>query len=134
MRFMMLVKAGKDYEAGQPPDPKLSERIGQLGEELGRKGVLLEMGGLLPSAQGARVRVTRGTLRVVDGPFAESKELVGGYAIMQTRSKEEAIRLGTDFMQLHVDVLGPSYDGELEIRQLFDPADMAGQEGAADVR
>jgi hypothetical protein len=134
MRFMMLVKAGKDYEAGQPPDATLSERIGQLGEELVRRGVMVEMGGLLPSAQGARVRVTRGKLAVTDGPFAEAKELVGGYAIMRTRSKEEAVRLGTDFMQLHLDVLGPSYEGELEIRQLFDPADLAGQEGAADVR
>ena len=61
-------------------------------------------------------------------------QLVGGYAIMQTRSKEEAIRLGTDFMQLHVDVLGPAYEGELEIRQLFDAADIAGQDGAAHVR
>ena len=134
MRFMMIVKADKDYEAGRPPDPRLSAAIGQLGEELGRKGVLVEMGGLLPSTRGARVKVTRGKLAVIDGPFAESKELVGGYAIMQTRSKEEAIRLGTDFMKLHVDVLGPSYEGELEIRQMFDPEDASGQEGAGDVR
>jgi len=60
---------------------------------------------------------------VTDGPFIESKEVIGGYAILRAKSKEEALKMGQDFMQLHVDILGASYEGELEIRQMFDPTD-----------
>jgi hypothetical protein len=63
--------------------------------------------------------VSAGKTSVVDGPFAETKELVGGYAIFDLKSKEEAVRMGKDFMQLHADILGPSYEGELEIRPMF---------------
>ena len=94
-----------------------------------KAGVLLETGGLLPSSMGALVRASRGKLTVTDGPFTEVKELIGGYAILRARSKEEAIELGKSFMKLHSDVLGPSYEGELEIRQMFDPSDCA-PEGA----
>jgi hypothetical protein len=124
MRFMMMVKATKDYEAGAPPSPKLMEAIGKLAEEEMKAGTLLQAGGLLPSSRGARVRVAGGKLTVIDGPFPETKELIGGFAIMEAKSKSEAIELGKNFMQLHADVLGPSYDGELEIRQLADVADM----------
>ena len=123
MRYMMMVKADADYEAGAPPDPRLLAAIGKLSEDMTKAGVLLEMGGLLPSSTGARVRVAGGKLSVTDGPFAEAKELIGGYAILRANSKEDAIRLGSDFMQLHAEVLGPAYTGELEIRQLFDPSD-----------
>jgi len=126
MRFMMMVKADKNYEAGLPPDPKLMAAIGKLTEDMTEAGVVLETGGLLPSSKGARVRIAGGRLTVIDGPFAEAKELVGGYAILQAKSKEEAIELGKDFMKVHADVLGPSYEGELEIRQLMD----FGPEGA----
>jgi hypothetical protein len=78
------------------------------------------MGGLLPSSKGARVRVRKGKITVVDGPFAEAKELIGGYAVFELASKEEAIQSAREFMQLHVDVLGPSYEGECEVRQLAD--------------
>ena len=77
---------------------------------------------LLPSSKGARVRVSAGKMTVTDGPFAETKELIGGFAILEAASKEEAIRLGKEFMQLHVDVLGQSYEGTLEVRPMFDPA------------
>ena len=120
MRFMMIVKADKDYEAGLPPSPELMAAIGKLAEEATKAGSLLETGGLLPSSEGARVRVAKGKLTVTDGPFAETKELVGGYAIFQLASKEEAIELGKGFMKVHGDILGPSYEGELEIRQLAD--------------
>lgn len=120
MRFITMVKAGADYEAGAPPTPELMDAIGKLAEESARAGVLLEMGGLLPSATGARVRVSRGKLTVTDGPFSEAKELIGGYAILQVGSREEAIEHGKRFMALHAEVLGPSYEGELEIRQLAD--------------
>jgi hypothetical protein len=118
MKFMMMVKADKNHEAGAPPDPRLMAAVGKHAEEAARRGVLVETGGLLPSSAGARVRVAGGKLTVTDGPFAEAKELIGGYAILRASSKEEAIELGKDFMKLHADVLGPSYEGELEIRQM----------------
>jgi hypothetical protein len=121
MRFMMIVKADPGYETGRPPDPALIAAIGKLSEDMTKRGVLLQSGGLLPSSKGARVKVSEGKMSVTDGPFAETKELIGGFAILDAASKEEAIRLGTEFMQLHVDVLGQSYEGTLEIRPMFDP-------------
>jgi hypothetical protein len=118
MKFMMMVKANADYEAGKPPGPALEAAIGQITQEMMQKGILVGGGGLLPSRAGSRVRVGNGKLTVIDGPFTETKELIGGYAIMQVASKEEAIELGKRFMQIHADVLGPDYEGELEIRQL----------------
>jgi hypothetical protein len=123
MRFMMIVKADKDYEAGLPPNPELIAAIGKLSEDSVRAGVLLDTGGLLPSSARARVKVSGGRLGVTDGPFAETKEVVGGYAIVKVKSKEEAIALGKQFMELHAKVLGPSYEGECEVRQLFDEGD-----------
>ena len=125
MRFMVMVKADKDYEAGLPPKPELLAAIGKLSQDMVKAGVLLDTGGLLPSSRGARVRASGGKLSVTDGPFTETKELVGGYAIVQAQSRDEAVELGKQFMELHVTVLGCSYDGECEIRQLFDAADCA---------
>ena len=122
MRFMMIVKADPNYEAGRPPDPALMAAVGKLSQEMTERGVLLQSGGLLPSSKGARVRVSGGKMTVTDGPFAETKELIGGFAILKAASKEEAIRLGQEFMRLHVDVLGPTYEGTLEVRAMFDPA------------
>jgi hypothetical protein len=119
---MMMVKADPNYEAGRPPDPALLAAVGKLSEEMANAGVLIQSGGLLPSSTGARVRVSGGKMTVTDGPFAETKELIGGFAILEAASKEDAIRLGRQFMQLHADVLGQSYEGTLEIRPMFDPA------------
>jgi hypothetical protein len=94
--------------------------VGKLSEEMIKAGVLLDMGGLLPTSKGALINVRKGKLTVTDGPFSEAKEVIGGYAVLQCKSKEEAIERGRRFMQLHADVLGPSYDGELEIRQMPD--------------
>ena len=118
MRFMMMVKGNQDYEAGVPPKKELMDAIGKHAAELQQAGVLLGTGGLLPSSKGARIVVSDGRLRVIDGPFAEAKELIGGYGILKADSKEEAIKLGKIFMQIHTDVLGPDYEGELEIRQM----------------
>ena len=129
MRFMMLVKANAESEAGLPPRPELMAAIARLTEEQLASGLLvgiLDSGGLLPSSQGARVRLAGGRVATVDGPFAEAKELVGGYAIMEVRSREDALELGRQFMQLHAEVMGPEYEGELEIRPLFGPADLPG--------
>jgi hypothetical protein len=119
MRFMMLVKADKDYEAGAPPNPELMAAIAKLAEEATARGEMVTAGGLLPSSQGVRIRVGRGKTSVIDGPFAETKELVGGYAIFDLKSKEQAIEAGRRFMQIHADILGSSYEGELEIRPMF---------------
>src|SRR5262245_49681441 len=80
MRFMMIVKADADYEAGRPFDPALLDAVGRFAEQKANAGVLLQQGGLLPSSAGARVRVAGGKMSVTDGPFAETKELVGGFA------------------------------------------------------
>jgi hypothetical protein len=125
MRFMMIVKANAESEAGLPPSPELMEAVGKLAEEAFQQGIMIDSGGLAPSATGARVRVKGGKVAVVDGPFAEAKELVGGYAIMELPSREAAIEQGRRFMQLHRDVMGPDYEGELEIRQLFGAAELA---------
>ena len=120
MRYMMMVKANKDYEAGVPPKKELMEAIAKHGAELAKAGILLDTGGLMPSSKGARILVSGGNLNVIDGPFAEAKEVVGGFAVLKAESKEEAIRLGRIFMQIHIDTLGPGYEGELEIRQMHD--------------
>jgi hypothetical protein len=125
MRYMMMVKADKDYEAGRPPSPELMAAIGKLSEEMARSGRLVDQGGLLPSSQGARVQVSGGKIKVLDGPFSEAKELVGGYAIFDLETREEAIELASQFMKLHADVLGPSYVGEVEVRPMFGPEDFA---------
>jgi hypothetical protein len=129
MRFMTMVKADKNYEAGAPPDPRLMEAIGKLSEEMMKAGVLVSSEGLLPSSKGARIRASGGKLSVTDGPFSEAKELIGGLAILQVKSKDEAIELARRFMTVHQDVLGPGWEGEIEIRQLFDPADFAAPAG-----
>ncbi|HEX6879176.1 MAG TPA: YciI family protein [Terriglobales bacterium] len=121
MQFMMIVKARPDYEAGAPPNPELLAVIAKHSEEAVKAGILVASGGLLPSSKGARVNVKGGKLSVTDGPFAETKELVGGFAILNASSREEAIQMGKAFMQLHIDVLGDVYEGELEIRQMWEP-------------
>ena len=118
MRFMMLVKM-REKDMG-PPSPELLAGINRLTEDLSRSGgALLDSGGLLPTGT-ARIRARKGKLKVTDGPFSEAKEIVGGYAVMRFNSREEAIENGKRFMQLHLDVLGSSYEGELEIRQMAD--------------
>jgi hypothetical protein len=129
MRFIMMIKATEDSEAGIPPKPELLAAIGRHSQEAFASGTLVDTAGLAPSSQGARVRVGGGKVSVIDGPFAEAKELIGGYAIVDAPSREEAIRLGREFMQLHADVLGKKYAGEMEIRQLFGPQD-SGPPGA----
>lgn len=124
MRFLMLVKANKAYEAGEPPDPKLMTAMGKLIEETMRSGKLLMTAGLTPTSDAYRIYAANQTLTVKDGPFSETKELVGGFAIMQLDSHEEAIEQGKRFMSLHLEALGPSYEGQLEIRRMVGPEDM----------
>ncbi len=120
MRYMMMVKGNKDYEAGVPPKKELMEAIARHGAELAKAGILLDTGGLMPTSKGARILASGGNLNVIDGPFSEAKEVIGGFGILKAESKEEAIKLGRIFMQIHIDTLGPGYEGELEIRQMHD--------------
>src|SRR5262245_56360527 len=119
MKFMLLSYATKDWEAGLPPDPRLVAAIPRLYEKMPKGASLLATGGLAPSSMGAKVRVSGGNVVVTDGPFAETKELVGGFAIVEAGSMEEAIAIAKGFWELHVEVLGPSYEGVGEIRQMF---------------
>ena len=119
MRFMLMMKADNAYEAGQPPSPALMAAMGPYVEKMAGSGVLIETGGLFPSVRGTRVSLANGTFTVTDGPFAETKELLGGYAIVEVPSKDEAIRITREFLQLHRDVLGPGYSGESEIREMM---------------
>ena len=124
MKYMMIGIADKnssvcqEQEAGVAPDPKLMAAIGKHVEELTKAGKLLATGGLLPISKGARVRAVGGKLMVTDGPFIESKEVIGGYGIFDAPSKEEAIELAKAFLKIQMDVLGPSCEATLEIREM----------------
>jgi hypothetical protein len=111
MRFMSLVKSA---HAG-PPTPELIEAMNKLANREIKAGRLLDNGGLMPLAMGAQVRITDGQLSVVDGPFVEAKEVIGGYATFELRSKEEAVAAATEFMQLHKDFF-PGWEGTCEVR------------------
>jgi len=91
MRFMMIVKANNDSEAGKMPSEELLTAMGKYNEELMKAGILLDASGLQPSSRGARIRISGGKRTVIDGPFAETKELIAGYWIIQVNSREEAI-------------------------------------------
>jgi hypothetical protein len=117
MRFMILVKATKDSEAGVLPDERMLTEMGNYNEELVKAGIMLAGDGLHPSSKGARVKFSGSKRTVVDGPFAETKELVAGYWIWEVRSKEEAIEW---VKRCPNPMPGES---EIEIRQLFDISD-----------
>ena len=118
MRFMVLVKATKSSEAGVLPDEKLLAEMGKYNEELTKAGVMLAGEGLQPSSRGARVRFSGNKRTVIDGPFAETKELIAGFWLWQVKSKEEAIewvkRCPNPF---------PGIEAEIEIRQVFEAED-----------
>jgi hypothetical protein len=118
MRFRVIVKADKNSEAGVLPEEKLLAEMGKYNEELAKAGVLLAMDGLHPSSKGARVRFSGNKRTVIDGPFAETKELIAGFWLIQVRSKDEAIewvkRAPNPF---------PGTEAEVEIRQVFEAED-----------
>lgn len=119
MRFMSLVKAAENQ--GTPPQA-LMDAMGQLIEQSMKAGSLIDTGGLAPTASSTRVRLSGGRLTVVDGPFSETKELIGGYAIMEFNSQEEAIEAAKQFLELHT-THWPEWEGECEVRQIFGPND-----------
>jgi len=117
MRFMVIVKASKDSEAGVMPGRELLEAMGRFNEELAKAGVMLAGEGLQPSSKGARVQFSGSKRTVVDGPFPETKELVGGFWIWRVNSKDEAIEWAKRCPNPHAG------DSELEIRQIFEAED-----------
>jgi hypothetical protein len=119
MRFMMLVKHAENQ--GQPPK-ELMEAIGKLAEEAAKAGNMVLSGGLAPTAMSTKVRVSKGQVAAIDGPFTEAKEVVGGFAIFELKSKQEAIEGAKRFMELHRKHW-PGWEGETEVRQLFGPDD-----------
>jgi|SRR5918995_661703 hypothetical protein len=116
MRFMLLVKASKDSEAGVMPSETHLAEMATFNEQMVQTGVMLSGDGLHPSAKGARVRFAAGKPTVIDGPFAETKELVAGYWMIQVKSKQEALEWARRV---------PFEDGEIEVRQVFELEDFA---------
>src|SRR5207244_6004807 len=121
MRFMILVKANKNSEAGVLPDEKLLTAMGKYNEELAKAGVLLAAEGLQPSSKGARVKFSGGKRTVIDGPFTEAKELIAGFWLIQAKSKEEAI----EWVKRVPNPTGE--EGEIEIRQVFEAEDFGAE-------
>jgi hypothetical protein len=128
MRFMVIVKASKDSEAGKMPSQQLLAEMGKFNEELANAGVMLAGEGLQPSSKGARVKFSGKNRTVVDGPFSETKELIAGFWIWQVKSKQEAIEWVKRCPNPH------NEDSEIEIRQLFEAEDFAPSDPTGELR
>ncbi len=124
MRFMIIVKANQDSEAGVMPSEELFAAMAKYHEDLVKAGVLLDASGLQPSSKGWRIKYSGGKRTLVDGPFAESKELIAGYTLIQVKSREEALEWTKRFPS----PFGEKAEGEIEIRQLFELDDFAPSE------
>ncbi|MHC8377081.1 YciI family protein [Pseudomonas sp. MDT1-16] len=122
MRFMIIVKASQDSEAGVMPSEELMTAMGNYNEELAKAGILIECDGLQPSSKGARVRFSGEQRTVIDGPFAETKELIAGYWLWQVKSKQEAI----EWVKRCPNPM-PGTDAEIEIRQVFEAEDFGAE-------
>ena len=120
MRFMMLVKSAEKNSG--PPPKELMDAMTKLSEEAVKAGTMIASGGLAPTAASTRVRLSGGKVTAIDGPFTEAKEVVGGYAVFDLKSKKEAIEGALRFMELHKKYW-PGWEGETEIRQIFGPED-----------
>ena len=117
MRFMLMVKSEEGSGPPEGPSQKMMEEMGQLFEEMAKAGVLLDTAGLSATKDSTQLRWDRGKLTVVDGPFTEAKEVVGGYAIVQAKSKEEAHEWAKRFVRLH----GEDWTITAEVRQIEEP-------------
>lgn len=129
MKFMLIVKASKDSEAGVMPSERLLSAMGKFNEELMKAGVLVDLAGLQPTSKGARVKFSGGKPTVVDGPFAESKELIAGYWIIQVKSREEAIEWAKRSPAPH-----DNEDSEIEVRPYFELDDFGPSEAVKRAR
>jgi len=122
MKFMMFVKSAA-VNQGQPPPKPLMDAISRSAEEEVKAGRMLLTGGLAPPSLSTHVRLTKGKVATTDGPFSEAKEVVGGFAVFEFPTKEEAVKSAVDFMELHRKHW-PGWEGETEVRQIFGPEDM----------
>lgn len=116
MRFLTYIECDP---AQGPPPAALFEAIGAFGAEMATHGVVVDRGGLAPVDTSTHIRVGGGTMKILDGPFAEAKEVIGGYAMYDVRSEEEVLEYARRFMQIHVDTW-PEFEGTAVIRQVFD--------------
>ena len=116
MRFMFIVKSTHPG----PPPPRLMQAMQELAEREIKAGRMLDNGGLMPLATGAQVRIADGQLTVIDGPFAEAKEVIGGYAVFELKDKAEALASAQEFMKLHLDLF-PGWEGICELRAFASP-------------
>jgi hypothetical protein len=119
MKYLSFIRHPESYRQ-LPPPPALMDAMGRFVEKSLKDGTLVDTGGLLPSKDGLRVRLERGKLTVTDGPFSESKEVIGGWAILKADSKQEALRIATEFMELHRQHW-PEFEGECEVRPMYEP-------------
>lgn len=121
MRYMIIVKASKDSEAGVMPEEKLMAAMASYHEELAKAGVLLDASGLKPTSKGWRVKYSGGKRTVIDGPFTETKELIAGYTLIQVKSRDEAMEWSRRFPN----PVGEGRECEIEVRPLFELDDFA---------
>jgi hypothetical protein len=119
MKYLTFIRHSEKYRESGPPQA-LMNAMGKFIEKTMKDGVLVDTGGLLPSKDGVLVRLAKGTITVIDGPFVETKEVIGGWAILKTDSRAEAVRIATEFMELH-QKHWPGFEGESEVRPMFDP-------------
>jgi len=119
MKYLAFIRHSETYREGAPP-AALMKAMETFVERSYKDGSLVDTGGLLPSKDGVRIRLARGKITVTDGPFSESKEIIGGWAILNADSKAEAIRTATEFMDLHRKHW-PGFEGESEVRPMFEP-------------
>jgi hypothetical protein len=116
---LMTIRADKNTKAGLPPDPRLMAKVAEMGQQMAKEGKLIATGALGWSLPSTRIRIAGNELTVTDGPFPETKELIAGFALFEFASKEEAVEQGRRFMQMHADVMGPEYEGTMEIHDVF---------------
>ena len=124
MRFLIMVKASRDSEAGVMPEEKLIGEMAQYHEELAKAGMLLDGSGLKPTSKGWRIKYSGGRRTLTDGPFAETKELLAGYTLIKVKSREEAI----EWTKRFPNPAGEGKDAEIEVRELFELDDFAPSE------
>ena len=119
MKYLAFIRHSESFRQSGPPTA-LMEAMGKFVQESFKNGTLVDTGGLLPSKEGFRVRLSKGEITVTDGPFSETKEVIGGWAILNAASKEEAVRISREFIELHRKHW-PQFEGESEVRPMFDP-------------
>lgn len=119
MKFMLMTKLGN--ENAPAPPPELYAALGEFTARMMKTGKLVSTGGLMPTSMGAKMHLAGGKITVTDGPFAEAKECIGGYAVVDVSSKEEAIEMAREFVQIHADIMGPAYEMNSEIRRMYEP-------------